>query len=254
MPINATPSLYPRVTTERITLDDGLQTSVHVARYPRGIVHPKLVVFEKGTRLPVWCRKNGVTEALVGGFFLRADNKPLGELWIDGIRQQSTPFTAPWGEKRGSLHITEDDIQVDYRHSLPSIPTGDMLQAGPLLVKDGLSLLANANDDEGFSAAWHQFDSDITDGRHPRAAIGINDEHIFSIVCDGRHPTEAGMTLAEMAEVVANLGCDEALNLDGGGSTSLVSGGQLINTPRGDDQEYPQGRPIFTALIFASLA
>jgi len=249
MPINVTPSLCPRVTTDRITLDDGLQTSVHIARYPRDTVRPKLVVFEKETRLPAWCRENGVTEALVGGFFLRAENKSLGELWIEGIRQPSVAFTAPWDRKRGSLHITDDGLQIDYRHSLPPLPTGDMLQAGPLLVKDGQSLLSNANDDEGFSAAWHQFDSDITDGRHPRAAIGINEEHIFGVVCDGRHSTEAGMTLTEIAQVMANLGCSHALNLDGGGSASLVSGGRLLNTPRSNDQEHPEGRPIFTAIV-----
>jgi len=249
MLINATPSLYPRVTTDRITLDDGLQTSVYVARYSRDTVRPKLVVFEKETRLPIWCRENGVTEALVGGFFLRAENKPLGELWIDGIRQPSVAFAAPWNEKRGSLHITEDDLHIGYRHSLPFTPTGDMLQAGPLLVKDGLSLLTEANDDEGFSAAWHQFDSDITDGRHPRAAIGINDEYIFSVVCEGRYATEAGMTLTEIAQVMANLGCSHALNLDGGGSASLVSGGKLLNMPRGDGRDHPEGRPIFTAII-----
>lgn len=254
MSIITAPSLCSDVVTRCIALNDGLQTAVHIARYSRDAVRPKLVVFEKGTQLTVWCRENGITDALGGGFFLRAENKSLGELWLNGSKQPSVPFTAPWDQKRGSLHITEDDVEINYRHSLPLAPTGDMLQAGPLLVKNGLSLLADTNDDEGFSAAWHQFDSDITDGRHPRAAIGLNDEHIFSVVCDGRGSTDAGMTLAEMAEFVISLGCDEALNLDGGGSASLVSGGQLVNTPRGDNQEYPEGRPVLTALVFANLA
>jgi phosphodiester glycosidase len=46
---------------------------------------------------------------------------------------------------------------------------------------------------------------------------------------------------------------ETALNLDGGGSTSLISGGRLRNRPRGDwELPEPGGRPISTALVFAS--
>ena len=50
------------------------------------------------------------------------------------------------------------------------------------------------------------------------------------------------------------LGCREALNLDGGGSTALVSGGRLQNVPRRDHEVLePGGRPLATALVFRSL-
>ena len=57
---------------------------------------------------------------------------------------------------------------------------------------------------------------------------------MFAVACDGRSRHDAGLTLEELAALMAALGCVTALNLDGGGSTSLVSGGRLRNRPRGD--------------------
>ncbi len=253
MIISATQRLTDQVFSKKITLDDGKTTTVHVATYHRSGVLPKLVLFQRQNRLLTWCKQNNIKEALVGGFFLRNDDKPLGETWIAGVAQDHEPFTAPWHTKRGSLYITTDTLALDYRYNLPDTPAGDLLQAGPLLVKNSTSLHITPNDREGFSTACQQFDSDITIGRHPRAAIGINETHIFSVVCDGRSADDAGMTLGEMAETMCNLGCTEALNLDGGGSASLVTNGELLNTPRGDGIEYPEGRPIYSAICFEKI-
>ena len=83
---------------------------------------------------------------------------------------------------------------------------------------------AARTDREGFSAGEAQFDSDITDGRYPRAALGLAPGRMFAVACDGRSRHDAGLTLEELAALMAALGCETALNLDGGGSTSLVSG------------------------------
>ena len=106
-------------------------------------------------------------------------------------------------------------------------------------------------DAEGFSAGESQFDSDITDGRYPRAALGLSDGQMFAVACDGRSRHDAGLTLEELSELLVALGCTSAMNLDGGGSTSLVSGGRLRNRPRGS-WERPEvgGRPVSTALLF----
>jgi exopolysaccharide biosynthesis protein len=77
---------------------------------------------------------------------------------------------------------------------------------------------------------------------------------VFAVVCDGRSAREAGLTLIELALFMAALGCRQALNLDGGGSTALVSGGRLQNFPRRDfDVPEPGGRPLATALAFHSV-
>jgi hypothetical protein len=199
-----------------------------------------------------------VSEALVGGFYVREaaavspgsplTGLPLGELRLDGVLQASVPFTPPWGERRACVSVVKGDVRIARRHEFPASPAGDLLQAGPLLVRDGQSV---TGDEEGFSAAAEQFDSDITDGRHPRAALGCDGEHLIALACDGRADDEAGLTLPELASTMAGLGAREALNLDGGGSTSLVCGGRLRNNPReAHDVPVPGGRAIATALMF----
>lgn len=69
-------------------------------------------------------------------------------------------------------------------------------------------------------------------GRHPRTALGWNKTHYFLVEVDGRQGgLSVGMTLPELAEYMARLGCDEALNLDGGGSATLWIYGQVMNSP-----------------------
>ena len=71
------------------------------------------------------------------------------------------------------------------------------------------------------------------------------------MACEGRAGDEAGLTLGELAEALVALGAVQALNLDGGGSASLVCRGRLRNEPREPDGAVlPGGRPIATALAF----
>jgi len=236
-----------------VELDSSAKTTVHVARYDRHIYAPSVVSFEEETCLIDWCGQYGVSEALVGGFFCRNSRKPLGDVWINGEVQPAEPFVEPFGEVRGSLHVDAlGDLAIGPRNLFADKPVGDLLQAGPLLVDSGISQLSNGQDTEGFSAESQQFDSDITVGRYPRAAIGIDHQHIWSVVCDGRTSEDAGLTLSELADVMITLGATAALNLDGGGSASQVSGGVLRNHPRGDGREYSRGRPIYTAIVFTS--
>lgn len=120
-----------------------------------------------------------------------------------------------------------------------------------MLVRDGRPL-RDAHDPEGFVAGAHQFDSDITSGRHPRAALGSSADELIALVCDGRRTgIDAGLTLAELAEFMADLGARQAINLDGGGSTALIHHGHLLNRPY-DTQDRPSSscRAVATAAIF----
>lgn len=101
------------------------------------------------------------------------------------------------------------------------------------------------------AAAPEQFDSDITAQRHPRAAFAVAAERLLAVACEGRTADEAGLTLGELARALADLGASAALNLDGGGSTTMVCGGRLHNRPREQHGVVlPRGRPIPTALVF----
>jgi hypothetical protein len=211
----------------------------------------RVVRFGRLERLAVWCASRGVRHALVGGFFTRPDGVPLGELRTAGIRRPSIAFDPPWDALRACVHVAGGVVSVARRDALDPEPRGDLLQAGPLLVCGGRRVVEPDADPEGFAAGARQFDSDITAGRYPRAALGIADGRLLAVAVDGRAAGDAGLTLAELAELLVALGAESAINLDGGGSTSLVCGGRLRNRPRaGHELELPLGRPIATALVF----
>lgn len=247
MQFTSTVSTIHRYST-KVPFTDGQSTTVNIVRYERARVRPRLIVLAGG-RLLDWCEENQVDEAMVGGFFLRASGEHLGEVWIDGRQCPSAPILAPWGQARGSLYIdNEGGAALGARDSFPAQPCS-LLQAGPLLVTDGV-VCDLEGDHEGVSRGCVQFDDDITIGRFPRAAIGMNKDYIWSVVCDGRSEADAGMTLTELADVFMTLGADYALNLDGGGSATQISGGRLRNRPRGGGQEYDRGREIYSAIVF----
>ncbi|MDD2715166.1 MAG: phosphodiester glycosidase family protein [Candidatus Wallbacteria bacterium] len=121
---------------------------------------------------------------------------------------------------------------LDYRWSFAEYAIG----GGPRLLRDGK--LCPFEDRE-------QFQNDILVGRAPRTALGTIDNKIVMVVIDGRQPDYSiGVTLEELAEIMLNLGCKNALNLDGGGSATIVVNNQLMNRPS-DGRE----RPINNALL-----
>ncbi|WP_224487896.1 phosphodiester glycosidase family protein [Robertkochia flava] len=68
--------------------------------------------------------------------------------------------------------------------------------------------------------------------RHPRSCLCTTEEALILVAVDGRRDTASGMTLPELQEFLLEAGCKDAINLDGGGSTSLwVKGMGVINTP-----------------------
>jgi hypothetical protein len=239
----------PEVCTHRALLADGAQTSVHVARFPLAGLQVRVHRLSEPETLLRWCRATAVEHAIVGGFFVRPHNAPLGELRVAGQAVDHVPFTAPWGTLRACVHVAADGrLRIARRHVLPTAPDGDLLQAGPLLVRAGRSAVTG-RDEEGFTAGAAQFDSDISDGRHPRSALGLTATDLLAVTCDGRHHDEAGLTLQETAAELIALGARAALNLDGGGSTALVCHGALVNRPREQHGiDLPEGRPISTAL------
>ena len=108
---------------------------------------------------------------------------------------------------------------------------------GPVLVDDGKVSVQTGG---------KRFQADILYGRAPRTAIGLlRDGSYMLVTVDGRHPgVSVGATLGEMAETMKELGVVEALNLDGGGSTTMWLRGQVVNRPS-DGYE----RPVSNALL-----
>lgn len=108
------------------------------------------------------------------------------------------------------------------------------LSFGPTLIKDGVMIdnFDNLKIDTNFGNRSIQ-------NSNPRTGIGmIAPNHYVFIVVDGRKEGYSkGMTLTEFAKVFADLGCTEAYNLDGGGSSTMVFMGNVVNNPLGKGKE-----------------
>lgn len=110
---------------------------------------------------------------------------------------------------------------------------------GPTLVRNGKPDIRA--DKEGIGKSF------VTT-RHPRTAIGVTKDHknVFLVTIDGRQPkVSVGANLNELAEFMAKLGCWTAMNLDGGGSTTMVVGDEVKNSP--SDVSGP--RTVATSLL-----
>lgn len=99
------------------------------------------------------------------------------------------------------------------------------LCGGPVLIRDGKRQKIRAEAD-----AAYEFSSMLE--QHPRSAIGWNEDSFFLVEVDGRQKDlSVGMTLEELSTFLAKLGCKEAMNLDGGGSSTLWYDGEVRNNP-----------------------
>ena len=86
--------------------------------------------------------------------------------------------------------------------------------------------------------------------RHPRTAVAkLKDGKFLMITVDGRQPgVSVGMTLLELAEYILSLGATDAMNLDGGGSTTMYVDGKVLNTPSDKEGERKVSDAILVTL------
>jgi exopolysaccharide biosynthesis protein len=109
---------------------------------------------------------------------------------------------------------------------------------GPQLIKDGRIAITFEGE-----KVTPRFVSD----RHPRTAIAVlKDGRVLLATVDGRQPgVSAGMSLPEFAQLLLEFDASEAINLDGGGSTTMVVNGKPVNTPSDQAGE----RPVSDAIL-----
>lgn len=189
-------------------------------------------------------REEGVLAAVNGTFFNMTEGYNVHYVRVDdsliavtdkgefGIRATGV-FTAtgeaadilPWGPER------EDEGAGSAE---------DAIVSGPLLLDDGRVIPLDS--------------INFNRNRHPRTMVGITGNgHVMLVVVDGRQPGYAeGMSLFELRALAHSLGCTDALNLDGGGSTTLVIAGEgsngVVNRPSGKIQ-----RPV-PSIVFVRQA
>ena len=179
----------------------------------------------------------------------------------------STPYTVELVDTaRGGLSIAAKghvlvagaQAPVELRQQLLGLTRGDTLRISmvlapffPLEAVGGFPVLVR---DSAEAEELDRSGQESFRARNPRTAIGIaqGGRRFFLIAVDGRQqPYSDGMTLHELAKLMLDLGSTQALNLDGGGSTTLVyadpdSSGklQIANHPSDRDGERPVGNAI----------
>ena len=112
----------------------------------------------------------------------------------------------------------------------------DAIHAGPILVHS--NKINITVEEEVF------FNTPVA-GIQPRSAIGYSKEgYLIMMVVDGRQADSRGVYLEELAIMMMEFNCDEAINLDGGGSSCIVADNRLLNRPVGRNNQ----REIMSAI------
>jgi hypothetical protein len=200
-------------------------------RFAGGTTPPDTGVVEVSLRTIRSAAAAGDTaRAVVLGIRAAAGGTPLP---ADGVVLSGRGRAAAW--LRG---VTAGDTVV---WALPVAgapgPVEELLGGFPLLLRGGEAVL------DGVPTIREAFAL----RRHPRSAVALRpDGTVLIVAVDGRQPGYSdGMTLPELTTLLRELGATEALNLDGGGSTTLVVRGAIVNRPSEADGE----RPVANALL-----
>lgn len=172
----------------------------------------KEVVREDGRRYPV-------TRATLG-----FDRDGRGDIaWVSRLMdEQHVEWSAPWPNVPGTPTTARDPSGA------VAWSAHDAVQGGPNLLRDGeVRITADA-----------EVVRDRIRDRHPRTAAGLKaDGTLVLMVVDGRQWNSRGVDLLELAGMLREVGCVDAINLDGGGSSALAIDGQLVNRPEGNRTE-----------------
>jgi len=184
----------------------------------------------------------------INGGFWKLDGTPAGALKIEND-WYGTP-----NKPRGALGwspITQTVLidQILTNYSLKDCPESIQIQVIPASIPPYTSpeewkdlpyivggtpvLIRNGEVIEDFSS--EQTLESFLLRKHPRTAVGIKDDGdwVFAVVDSGFTGLFGGMTIKELAYLMLDLGCTEALNLDGGGSSTMVIEGSVVNEPHG---------------------
>lgn len=197
----------------------------------------------------VLAARYGAVAAVNGSFFnmrapygsvnyLRVDGDELAPNALDSYENRgkgrSTRQTGALATLQGNLYILKSDDLARWEHD---IEAEDVVTTGPMLMIDNFVEPVRAD----------KFNTN----RHPRTAVGRKaDGTVLLVTADGRNSQAAGLSMAELQLVMIALDCVDAINLDGGGSTTMVVRGTVVNHPSDNNQFDPAGeRPVANAIL-----
>ncbi|GLR17488.1 hypothetical protein GCM10007940_21030 [Portibacter lacus] len=185
---------------------------------------------------------NNALAAINGGFF---NMKKGGSVtYFEKNDQVISESTTPAADRKSDTYVLNGAIVIDNEHNLVMEEFNDdqhyidspdelaVLVTGPILLENGTALKLK--------------ETSFVTKRHPRSCLCTNDQSIFLIAIDGRSDVAEGMNLKETQEFLLTLGCKDAINLDGGGSTTLwnkESG--IVNNPSDKTGERPVSNILY---------
>lgn len=185
----------------------------HTPKYPEKWITTELKLIPNGQSgdtayfiVTDYLKNGGGTEIPSDGFILSANNKYAHYLYRE--------------------IAIGDTIKLLLKLN-PNIKNIRSLTGGwPQLVKDGKNLIKDNPTIEGVIKRF-------SENRHPRTGVGFSNDStiVYFITVDGRQKTSRGMNLLEFADLMIDEGIYHGLNLDGGGSTTMVIKSKVVNSP-----------------------
>ena len=193
-------------------------------------------------------QEHGAIAAVNGTFFDTKQGGSVDLIRIDGQTLDTTILDK--NQKRvehrqAAIVIKRNKLSIVYGGTAPrwdqQRPEPNVMVTGPLLLLNGQPhpLQKNA----------------FNDNRHPRTGACVTtDRRVLWLTADGRHANAAGLSLTELTKVMQWLGCRDAINLDGGGSTTMWLAGQgengIVNFPSdGKTWVRTTERPVSNVLL-----
>ncbi len=194
------------------------EISINNVNQPR-MMHSNVLIYTSkwGQRAPV--SKNRLKYiAIYGNKIIAKSDRALY------IPNEGYVISAP--EEKLTGFKVGDKVEIRYNLTPDMEGIEHVISGGPYLMKDGK--IYTDTKEEKLSAI---------SGRNPRTAVGYTKDNVFVIVTvDGRKEGSSGVTIIELAKIMRDIGCYEAINLDGGSSTIMYADG---NTYKGTSAAYP---------------
>lgn len=175
-------------------------------------------------------RLNELDSLFITGLIPTSGKK--GRYLLDQQQSLTPPMIIGSGAMKDSLIMlqkTVDTLHTQFQFyddtSADNKPIEELVGGAVQLLEEGKQVIDRQLGIEGVGQA---FASD----RHPRTAVGISDDkHLYMMVVDGRQDKSVGMSLYELADFMTKYDITDGINLDGGGSTTMMLDGKVVNSP-----------------------
>lgn len=169
--------------------------------------------------------KYGIQAAVKDGVIIEKSTLPLtipeNGYVISAPESKFEELITVTSERKILKKVKNPKIELDIKTNPNWEDVNHIIGGGPFLVKEGNIFVDYV--DEKFKP--------IT-GKNPRTAIGYTKEgHFIMVTIDGREETSVGAGLFELAKIMKSFDCEYAMNLDGGGSSTMQINGKIVNNP-----------------------